>query len=74
MINTQKIKAYSQASEHELEESTEEWKEEWQCNNKRSIEVPASSGSHTKNYNQGVGLQTHSARGEACLPTKEYQP
>ena len=29
MINTQKIKAYSQASEHEIEESTEEWKEEW---------------------------------------------
>ena len=30
MINSQKAKAYGQASEHEIEESTEEWKREWQ--------------------------------------------
>ena len=30
MINIQKTKAYCQALEHEIEESTEEWKREWQ--------------------------------------------
>ena len=45
MINSQKAKAYGQASEHEIEESTEEWKREW-CKGVATMDLPNSSTQH----------------------------